>query len=185
MITLETNRLIIRQPSLDDIDLIVQYRIENRSHLEPIEPQRPDNFYTKEHWASVIQEQIDAIKKDRGYSFLIFEKDSLNKLCGVVNLSNVVRLAFQACYLGYSLGAIYENRGYMSESLERVLKYAFEELNLHRIMANYIPSNKRSKNVLIRLGFTQEGVAKNYLRINGEWHDHILTSITNDKWRDE
>jgi ribosomal-protein-alanine N-acetyltransferase len=50
-------------------------------------------------------------------------------------------------------------------------------------MANYMPHNERSKNVLKRLGFVQEGYAKEYLLINGQWQDHILTSITNPQWK--
>jgi ribosomal-protein-alanine N-acetyltransferase len=49
-------------------------------------------------------------------------------------------------------------------------------------MANYMPTNKRSGNLLERLGFTVEGYAKDYLLINGSWRDHLLTSGTNPNW---
>ena len=45
----------------------------------------------------------------------------------------------------------------------------FGPQNLHRIMANYMPSNARSGSLLRRLGFREEGLAKDYLRINGRW----------------
>lgn len=48
-------------------------------------------------------------------------------------------------------------------------------------LANYIPDNQRSGRVLERLGFEQEGFAKDYLEINGKWADHILTALTNPK----
>lgn len=47
---------------------------------------------------------------------------------------------------------------------------------LHRIMANYCPENVRSGKLLARLGFEQEGLARDYLYLNGRWRDHILTS---------
>jgi hypothetical protein len=56
-------------------------------------------------------------------------------------------------------------------------------LKLHRIMANYMPSNHRSAAVLRRCGFSVEGLARDYLRIHGEWHDHVLTSRINPQWR--
>ena len=102
---------------------------------------------------------------------------------GDIALSEIVRGAFQACYLGYRIGAGYEGQGYVAESIARVVEYAFNALKLHRIMANYMPSNNRSAAVLRRCGFTVEGLARDYLRINGEWRDHVLTSRINPQWR--
>ncbi len=67
----------------------------------------------------------------------------------------------------------------MREILEAGINYAFEELKLHRIMANYIVENDRSGRLLASLGFETEGVAKSYLKINGRWQDHQLTSKLN------
>ena len=71
----------------------------------------------------------------------------------------------------------------MYEALEALVGFGFDQLNLHRIMANYQPNNTRSKAVLERLGFVTEGLAPKYLFINGDWRDHVLTSLTNDAWR--
>jgi ribosomal-protein-alanine N-acetyltransferase len=46
-------------------------------------------------------------------------------------------------------------------------------------MANYIPTNERSGLLLKRLGFAVEGYARDYLLINGQWRDHVLTALTN------
>ncbi|MBE9234176.1 30S ribosomal protein S5 alanine N-acetyltransferase, partial [Cuspidothrix issatschenkoi LEGE 03284] len=51
--------------------------------------------------------------------------------------------------------------------------------------ANYMPHNRRSAKVLKRLGFVVEGYATDYLMINGQWEDHILTSLTNPHWRSD
>ncbi len=59
------------------------------------------------------------------------------------------------------------------------IDYAFRELRLHRIMANYRPENGRSGRLLERLGFVREGYARDYLFIDGAWRDHVLTSKTN------
>jgi len=64
----------------------------------------------------------------------------------------------------------------MFEMLNAAIPYVFKKYQLHRIMANYIPSNIRSAQLLKRLGFEQEGLAKSYLKIAGEWQDHVLTS---------
>ena len=59
----------------------------------------------------------------------------------------------------------------------------FEDQNLHRIMANSMPVNLRSKKLLARLGFQKEGYAPEYLLINGRWEDHILTALMNQSWK--
>ncbi|EKT56688.1 ribosomal-protein-S5-alanine N-acetyltransferase [Providencia rettgeri Dmel1] len=45
-----------------------------------------------------------------------------------------------------------------------------------------MPHNMRSGNLLTKLGFEREGYAKQYLQINGEWRDHVLTALTDNTW---
>ncbi len=71
----------------------------------------------------------------------------------------------------------------MTEAVRVAIQYVFEELNLHRVMANYMPHNQRSGNLLKRLGFVVEGYARDYLFINGGWEDHIQTSLINRNWK--
>ena len=70
----------------------------------------------------------------------------------------------------------------MYEALQLTNRYVFEETRLHRIMAGYLPHNDRSGNLLQRLGFEREGYARKYLKINGVWEDHILTSLINSQF---
>lgn len=98
-------------------------------------------------------------------------------IVGIINVSQIVRGAFQAAVIGYSLDGCAEGRGLMTEALEAVIDYAFDGLELHRLMANYRPENTRSAAVLERLGFIKEGYAKEYLFIDGAWRDHVLTSL--------
>jgi len=90
--------------------------------------------------------------------------------------------AFEACYLGYGLDVDAVGKGYMTETLAAALTFVFDTLRLHRVMANYMPSNERSAAVLRRLGFRVEGYAKDYLEIDGTWRDHILTALNADEW---
>lgn len=83
-----------------------------------------------------------------------------------------------ACYMGYALGPGAQGKGYMVEAARAGIEFMFDRVGLHRIMANYMPDNRRSAAVLSRLGFTVEGSAKDYLFLNGAWQDHVLTSLT-------
>jgi ribosomal-protein-alanine N-acetyltransferase len=69
--------------------------------------------------------------------------------------------------------------GLMAEALRATNAFVFRELRLHRIMANYRPENERSARLLARLGFAREGLARDYLFIDGEWRDHVLTALVN------
>ena len=68
----------------------------------------------------------------------------------------------------------------MTKALQFCLSYIIKDLNLNRVMANYIPENLRSGKLLRQLGFEREGYARKYLLLNGVWKDHILTSYIND-----
>lgn len=71
------------------------------------------------------------------------------------------------------------NQGLMTEGIQAVIIYAFEELQLHRIEANIMPRNKASMKVVQKLGFYEEGLAYKYLKINGVWEDHFHMVIRN------
>ena len=99
------------------------------------------------------------------------------RVIGSVSFTNVSRGALQGCWLGYSLDGREQGNGYMTEALRAAIPHAFRVLKLHRIMAGYMPRNRRSARVLRRLGFRVEGRARQYLLIAGRWEDHVLTSL--------
>jgi ribosomal-protein-alanine N-acetyltransferase len=107
-----------------------------------------------------------------------FVCDELGQICGVINLSEIVRGSFQSAYLGYYALAPHAGKGYMSAGLELVVRRAFDELDLHRLEANIQPKNKRSIELVKRAGFRLEGVSARYLRIAGRWRDHERWAIT-------
>ena len=74
----------------------------------------------------------------------------------------------------------------MKRIVALAIDYGFNELGLHRIMANHMPDNERSAGLLKSLGFEREGYAREYLYINGRWEDHVLNALINPdpgRWR--
>ena len=69
----------------------------------------------------------------------------------------------------------------MTEALGAIIRYCLDDLRLHRIEANVMPRNERSKRVLKGLGFEYEGASARYLRINGKWEDHEHYVLLNAK----
>lgn len=104
-------------------------------------------------------------------------------IVGAINLSQIFRKAFQNAYLGYYLAEKYTGKGYMTEAVELVLRFAFKELKLHRVEANVQPENAASIAVLQRCGFTREGFSRKYLKIGGRWRDHERFAIIVEDWR--
>jgi ribosomal-protein-alanine N-acetyltransferase len=74
---------------------------------------------------------------------------------------------------------MHAGHGYTTAAVRAVVRYAFEDLDLHRVEAACQPDNIASRRVLEKCGFTQEGIARAYLKINGQWRDHLLFGIVN------
>ncbi|MBN23022.1 MAG: 30S ribosomal protein S5 alanine N-acetyltransferase [Bdellovibrionaceae bacterium] len=181
---LKTDRCILRLPSKEDVPEIVKFYLENKEHLAPWDPFMPDDFFTKVYWQKKVKEAQEEFQNHQTVRLHIFLSDS-NKLIGMINFTRMVRGVFHCCGLGYKIGHTHEGKGLMKESLQGAIEYIFDELNFHRIEANYIPSNLRSEKLLRKLGFEKEGYAKNYLKISGKWQDHILNSLTNKNWSEK
>jgi ribosomal-protein-alanine N-acetyltransferase len=173
-----TERMALRVANENDAVALRVYCIANRAHLQPWEPARPESFFDVDAVADRLHSMTSQTAAGNALHFLLFERDS-GELMGDCNFTNVVRGPFQACHLGFSIAKVAEGKGLMKESLTAAIPYVFRTMGLHRIMANYRPENTRSGLLLARLGFENEGVARSYLKINGSWADHVLTSLLN------
>ncbi len=181
---IETERLVLTMPAATEARRLVDYFLRNQDHLAPWEPVRSRDFYTEGFWAVQLEESRRELADDRALRLVLFPKgDPSWPAIGVANFTGIIRGAFHACLLGYSLDQAHQGKGLMYEALEAAIRFAFDDLRLHRIMANYQPTNLRSARLLRRLGFVTEGYAQEYLFIDGAWRDHVLTSLTNRRWR--
>ena len=113
---------------------------------------------------------------ESGYAFFIFAQD-VDTLSGGITLSNVRRGVSQSGSLGYWMGEPHAGKGYMSEAVGLMLSFAFETLGLHRVEAACLPHNESSRRLLTKIGFREEGMARQYLCINGRWQDHVTHAI--------
>ena len=155
---------------------MLEFFRRNREHLEPWEPPRPNSFYEQlEHHRRQLA--FDLVKMSAGQVFKvwIFEKEdtAFQTVIGSVAVTEIVRGCLLAGFLGYRMDKDFTGRGYMTEAVDRVVQYAFDDLGLHRLEANIMPRNKASLRVVEKLGFYQEGLCEKLLFINGRWEDHI------------
>ena len=175
---IETSRTLITVLTPDDADLICRYYCDNKEHLAPFEPERHAEFYTVEALKGRLIKSYSAFKCGVSVCFAALSHDRKEMMAGC-NFTGIVRGPFNACYLGYSVAKKHEGQGLMFEVASASIKYMFEEEKIHRIMANHMPDNDRSAKLLKRLGFDREGYAREYLKINGKWRDHILNALVN------
>jgi len=104
-------------------------------------------------------------------------------IIGSISLSQIFRRGFQNAYLGYYVAERYAGHGYMSEAIQLVLRYAFNDLKLHRLEANIQPGNVASIALVRRAGFVLEGYSRRYLKISGRWRDHERWAILVEDWK--
>jgi ribosomal-protein-alanine N-acetyltransferase len=79
--------------------------------------------------------------------------------------------------IGYWVGEPFIRHGYTLGAVRAVIGFSFSRLGLHRLEAACVPENEPSRRLLLRAGFELEGRASAYLKINGEWRDHLLFGL--------
>ena len=115
--------------------------------------------------------------------FLTLRGDESTTVIGHLRFSQISRGPFCNAMLGYAIDAAHEGRGLMREALVAALADAFgPRVALHRVQANARPENVRSLALLERLGFEREGLAREYLFIDGAWRDHVMTALRAPDW---
>ncbi|MBN2259696.1 MAG: GNAT family N-acetyltransferase [Clostridiales bacterium] len=181
MIRYETNRLIIKTPEIMDLEKIMAFEMKNIKFLLEFEPRQSEEHYLKESFLERLINDIHNIEEDKSLRFYLYKKNNINQIIGMINFSNIVRGAFQSCFLGYKMDEDFIDNGFMTEGIIKMVGVVFDDFNLHRIEANIMPKNVRSIRVVEKSGFINEGLSKKYLKINGVWEDHFHYVILNEK----
>lgn len=173
---LEGHQVYLRPPRHGDYRPWAKLREESRSFLVPWEPRWPADSTGRMAFRRRLHAVAVEWRNDEGYGFFIF-RASDDALLGGVNLSQVRRGVAQSASLGYWIGAPHARNGHMSDALSVLLPYGFHQLGLHRIEAACLAENEASRRLLGKLGFREEGIARQYLRINDRWQDHVLYGL--------
>lgn len=180
---LETERLVVRMAHPSEAEAVARFFASNKDHLAKFGPERPEAFYTQNYWEDQLPTMAYEFEEGQGLALFMFSREEPGTVIGTINFFGIVRKVAHYCILGYSIGAECEGKGLMFEALQKAISYVFDDMLLHRIMANYMPTNERSGKLLARLGFSVEGYARDYLYFHGQWRDHVLTALTNDNWK--
>jgi ribosomal-protein-alanine N-acetyltransferase len=170
---IRSTSLVLRPPSVSDYPAWAELRALSRAHLTPWEPAWPRDDLSRQMFRRRLRAYARDVRDDVSYAFFIADARG-DALIGGITLSNVRRGSAQTAALGYWLGKPYTGQGRMTEAVCTILPFAFRVLRLHRLEAACMPANVASIRVLEKNGFWREGFARQYLKINGIWEDHLL-----------
>ncbi|MGE5267328.1 MAG: GNAT family N-acetyltransferase [Deltaproteobacteria bacterium] len=170
------HRVVLRAPQLSDYGPWAELRAESRAHLQPWEPAWPRDDLTKSGFKRRVRHHQREARADQGYAYLVIDGED-GRIVGGIALTNVQRGVTQSASVGYWLGRSETGQGFMTEALGALVAASFRDLHLHRLEAATQPHNTASIRVLERNGFVREGYARGYLKINGEWRDHLLFGL--------
>jgi [ribosomal protein S5]-alanine N-acetyltransferase len=177
---LQGNGLHLRMPVSGDYLQWAELRARSRTFLVPWEPTWAPDELTRGAFRRRIRQYQKELREETGYAFFIF-RSADHCLLGGLSLTNVRRGVTQSCTLGYWMGAPHAGNGYMSEAVRTLAPFVFGHLWLHRLEAACLPENLSSQRVLERNQFVHEGLARRYLKINGQWQDHYLYARVSDE----
>jgi ribosomal-protein-alanine N-acetyltransferase len=182
--TLQGQRVTLRPLAPADWDAWRAVRIRSRQWLEPWEPLGEQGAPDPALDPAAFRSRCSAWERQRhfdsAYGFGIFVPT--DGLVGEVSLGSVQRGPFQSANVGYWIDESHAGRGYVPEAVAVVLRFAFEDLGLHRVEAAVVPRNARSRRVVEKLGLRPEGISERFLQIRGVWEDHVRYAITTEEW---
>ncbi|MFX1352186.1 MAG: GNAT family N-acetyltransferase [Promethearchaeota archaeon] len=174
---LETERLILRELTLYDVEFYFNH-FNNEEIIEGSCFPGPKDLETAK--AELELFCINPFKEGTGIRWGIVRKGSSELIgtCGYYDWSKTARSA----EIGYDLDPRCWGQGIMTEALRAMLEYGFQEMGLNRIQAIIDSKNKRSLNLVQRLGFNKEGVLRQRSHFRGRFLDDVCFSLLRKEW---
>jgi [ribosomal protein S5]-alanine N-acetyltransferase len=183
LLLLRTERLLLRASNPALAGAVAAYLKLNRAAHAPWNPPMREAVFTvagqRERLAAAAKVEAQGTQ----IGWFLSPIDDEQRVIGHLRFSQIARGPFCNAMLGYAIGTDHQGRGLMREALAAAIADVFSaRVGLHRVQANARPENTRSLALLERLGFVREGLAHQYLFIDGAWRDHVLTALVNPAW---
>jgi [ribosomal protein S5]-alanine N-acetyltransferase len=176
-------RVMMRPLMATDFAEWTEVRVRNEQWLIQWEPLRATNLADPTRHRDAFSSRCSTRDRERqvgtAYGFGLFIDDAF---AGEININNVIRGAMQCGTVGYWIDQRHAGNRYVAEGVAVLFRFAFDDLQLHRLEICIVPRNVNSRRVMEVLGIREEGTALRYLEINGVWEDHIRYAITAEEW---
>jgi [ribosomal protein S5]-alanine N-acetyltransferase len=165
---LETERLLLREFTIDDTPEFFAIR-SNEKVMQYMDSYLHESF--KESEAMIIQMQ-DSFRNKTGINWAIEFKES-RRVIGYIGLWRIIFENIRA-ELGYSLHPDFWGKGYMKEAIGEVLRFGFNEMQIHSVEASVNPENRASIGLLKKLGFSKEAHFRENYYFDGDFIDSLI-----------
>jgi RimJ/RimL family protein N-acetyltransferase len=175
--TLETERLILRPFVLSDAGRVQELAGDEDIAATTLRIPHPYEDGMAEEWIGTL---AGLWQEDQAATFAITLRED-GALAGAIRLD--LERDHERAELGYWIGKPFWNRGYATEAVREILRFAFEDLELHRVQATFLPANPASGKVLIKAGLTREGRLRHYVKKWGKFEDLELYSLLAGEYR--
>ncbi|WP_018753932.1 GNAT family N-acetyltransferase [Paenibacillus sanguinis] len=176
---LETERFILRKLTSEDAaDLFQYFSTDEVTKYYDLE-----RFVELRQAEELIQTWNSRYTERRGYRWAIIAKSKSSRVIGTCGFHNWSETHLKA-EVGYELDPAYWGQGVMSEVLQEVLRFGFEDRGLHRVEAFIDPDNIRSRYLLEKVGFFEEGYLKECFFEKNQFVDAVLFALLKKQYQD-
>ncbi|MGG6310822.1 GNAT family N-acetyltransferase [Paenibacillus macerans] len=169
---LETERFILRKLTSDDAEDLFRY-FSNDEVTKYYDLERLVELKQAEE---LIQNWNSRYLERRGFRWAITVKSESDRVIGTCGFHNWSQGHYKA-EVGYELNPDYWRQGVMTEVLQEIMRFGFEDLGLNRIEAYIDPDNIRSRYLLEKTGFHEEGYLKECFFEKDQFVDAVLFAL--------
>jgi len=180
VVSIQGEKCYIRTFQEKDAQSLTGLVSRNKYFWSTYEPLQRPEYYKVDAQYKKIQESLYLMDSKREFTFGIYELRT-NNLIGHIALYAVKRLPYSSAFVGYAMDEIYIGKGIVTEAVKMVVRFAFEQVGLHRVEAYVSTQNSASIRVLEKSGFQREGLLRKLLYINGQWVDHYMYACLEDE----
>lgn len=175
------NELSLRVLDENYAELVLKFYEDNMDLFQKFEIDKPYNFCTLDFQKKLLASEFQNFIHGNYIRFYLFHKNNPNKIIGTISFSDMKRSAFFSCQIGYKIDSHNLSQGYGFKMLAQAINILENECNMHRFEAFILPDNLPSINLVKKVGFEFEGIAKSYVFLHGKWTDHLRYAYISNK----
>lgn len=169
----EKGGIVLRILNEADAPMTLDFYRKNKAFFEPVEVEKPDNFYTLAFQEELLRAEMTQLWQGKSLRFYVFLSHEPQTIIGTISFLEIRRGAFMNCHIGYKIDQAHTGCGYGYKSVSLALDIMTREEGLHRIEAYIQPDNLPSIALAQKAGFILEGTAYDYVKLGGQWRNHL------------
>ena len=171
-----TERLILRKLLPKDYQDMYEYA-SNENTVRYLAWEHHRTIAFTKNYTKFLQKQY---KDGLYYDWAVILKEN-NKMIGTCGFTSITPEHLRA-EIGYVLSPSYWGLGIAHEAASAVIRFGFEQMDLHRIEAKFMLGNDASERVMQKLGMQKEGIFRDYMFVKGSFRDICFYSLTAEEY---